>query len=67
MQPRTLTNCPGLLSLFCGNAPVSTTEVWQGKYVHHRAVALFFMPRGHLRKAVHNTCVEMTERRNIVF
>ena len=28
--------------VFYGNAPVSTTEVWQGKYVHHRAVALFF-------------------------
>ena len=25
MQPRTLTNCPGLLSLFCGNVPGLTT------------------------------------------
>ena len=45
-----------LFLLFCSNH-CATTEVWQGKYVHHRAVALFFMPRGHLRKVSHNTCI----------
>ena len=146
MQPRTLTNCLGLLSLFCGNVPGLTTclplisvknclksfeiarsydlancvksvifanyrrtvKYWElvqipyGSAFGYSQMALirclrvfffcffvpttaqplrfgranmfitgrwlcFFMPRGHLRKAVHNTCVEMTERRNIVF
>ena len=131
-QPRTLTNCPGLLSLFCGNVPGLTTclplicvksclkllqiarsydfancvkslvfanyqrtvKCWKlvqipyGSAFGYSQMALirclrvfffaflfqplrfgranmfitgrwlcFFMPRGHLRKAVHNTCI----------